>query len=92
MPALASLEKDTYGDHGVDEDNNGGHEPIREENIYGTDESGFFLEGSIRVCVIGARGKKTQHQQSAGGRENTTVIITICADGSSLKPAVIYSV
>jgi hypothetical protein len=90
MPALASLEKDTYGDHGVDEDNNGGHEPIREENIYGTDESGFFPEGGVRVRVIGARGKKTQHQQSDGGRENTTVIVTICADGSSLKPAVIY--
>ncbi|KIJ89902.1 hypothetical protein K443DRAFT_117377, partial [Laccaria amethystina LaAM-08-1] len=90
MPALASLEKDTYGDHGVDEDNNGGHEPIREENIYGTDESGFFPEGGIRVRVIGARGKKTQHQQSDGGRENTTVIVTICTDGSSLKPAVIY--
>ena len=28
MPALVSLEKDAYGDDGVDEDNNGGHEPI----------------------------------------------------------------
>ena len=28
MPALASLEKDTYRDDGVDEDNNDGHKPI----------------------------------------------------------------
>ena len=40
--------------------------------------------------VIGVRGKKIQHQQSDGGRENTTVIVTICTDGMSLKPAVIY--
>jgi len=90
MPALASLEKDIYGDDGVDEDNNDRHEPIQEENIYGTDGSGFFPEGGIRVHVIRVRGKKTQHQQLDGGRENTTIIITICTDGSSLKPAVIY--
>ena len=86
MPALVSLEKDTYGDDGVDEDNNAGHEPIQEENIYRTDKSGFFPEGGVRVCVIGARGTKTQHQQSDGGRENTTVIVMICTDGTLLKP------
>ncbi|KIM38535.1 hypothetical protein M413DRAFT_12739 [Hebeloma cylindrosporum] len=63
---------------------------ILPENIYGTDESGFFPEGGIRVHVIGAKGKKTGHQQSDGGQENTTIIVTICTDGTSLKPAAIF--
>jgi hypothetical protein len=35
-------------------------------------------------------GKKTHHQQDDGGRENTTVILTICADGTKLQPSVIF--
>jgi hypothetical protein len=79
-----------YVDDEADDEDRPNFVPILEENIYGTDESGFFPEGGVRVRVIGARGKKTQHQQSDGGRENTTVIVTICADGSSIKPVVIY--
>jgi len=40
--------------------------------------------------VYGATGEKVQHQQHSGGRENITVIVTICADGTSLPPAVIF--
>jgi hypothetical protein len=64
--------------------------PIRPENIYATDESGFFPAGGVRKRVIGPRGAQTQHQQSDGGRENTTVIVTICAVGTSLSPVVIF--
>jgi hypothetical protein len=67
-----------------------GYEPIRPENIYGTDESGFMASSATRERVIGGVGKRTQHQQADGGRENTTVIVTICADGTCLKPAVIF--
>ncbi|CAK5278846.1 unnamed protein product [Mycena citricolor] len=64
--------------------------PILAENIYGTDESGFFAAGNTKKRVIGKAGTKTQHVQSDGGRENTTVIATICADGTALKPTVIF--
>ncbi|KAF8185617.1 hypothetical protein K438DRAFT_1524789, partial [Mycena galopus ATCC 62051] len=60
--------------------------PIKPENIYSSDESGFFPAGNVRQRVIGPKGKQTQHQQSDGGRKNTTVMVTICADGTSLRP------
>lgn len=34
--------------------------------------------------------KGLHYQQVGGSRENTTVIITICANGSGLLPAVIF--
>jgi hypothetical protein len=64
--------------------------PIKPENIYACDESGFFPAGGVRQRVIGARGASQQHQQIDGGRENTTVIVTICADETSLRPVVIF--
>jgi hypothetical protein len=60
------------------------------ENIYAMDESGFFPAGGVRKRVIGARGAPLQHQQVDGGRENTTVIVTICADETSLRPVIIF--
>jgi hypothetical protein len=66
------------------------YEPILPENIYGMDESGFPASSSRKERVIGGAGKKTQHQRGDGSRENTTVIVTICPDGSYLKPAVIF--
>jgi hypothetical protein len=63
---------------------------IRPENIYGMDESGFTAGNEGTQCVAGRRGTKVQHKQGGGDRENVTVIITICADGTVLKPAIIY--
>ena len=40
--------------------------------------------------VIGPAGAKMQHQQRSGNRKNITVLPTICADGTSLPPTVIY--
>jgi hypothetical protein len=65
-------------------------EAILPENIYGMDESGFPAWTATKQCVIGSAGKKTQHQQGDGGQENTTVILTICADGTKLQPSVIF--
>lgn len=65
-------------------------EKIEEDTIYGMDETGFQPGGGASERVIGAAGKKTQHQQKDGNRENITVIVTICADGTSLPPAVIF--
>ncbi|KAJ3819548.1 hypothetical protein F5880DRAFT_1625565 [Lentinula raphanica] len=58
---------------------------IDQSDIYGQDESGFQSIQSSKQRVIGARLTKIQHQQSDGGRENTTVMVTICADGTSLR-------
>jgi len=40
--------------------------------------------------MIGRRGAKIQHRQGGADRENVTAIITICADGTALRPTIIY--
>lgn len=62
---------------------------ITEATTFGVDEIGVQSRGSGMERVIMARSKKgVQHQQTAGTRKNTTVIVTICADGT--PPAVIF--
>ena len=63
---------------------------ILPENIYGMDESGFPTAYQGKDRVIGARGTKTQHKQGGADRENVTGIITICADGSTINPMIIF--
>lgn len=67
-----------------------GEEPVPTELIYGVDETGIQEGVGVREWVYGRPGKGTQHQQRSGDRENITVIETICADGTSLDPAVIF--
>ena len=65
--------------------------PIAQECCWGVDEAGFQPQIDVQAeRAIGGRGKWVQHQQQGGGRENTTVIVTICADGSMIPPAVIF--
>ncbi|THU90241.1 DDE-domain-containing protein, partial [Dendrothele bispora CBS 962.96] len=40
--------------------------------------------------VAGGAGKRTQHQQGGTNRENTTAIVTICADGTTLCLMIIF--
>jgi hypothetical protein len=54
------------------------------------DESGFQKGVGQKERVFGASGQKIQHQQRSRDRENITVIITICGDGTSTAPAVIF--
>ena len=63
---------------------------IRPEDLYGMDETGCppSDQGTKRVC--GGRGTKTQHKQGGADRENVTAIITICADGMTLRPTIIF--
>jgi hypothetical protein len=63
---------------------------IRPENIYGMDESGFPPSDQGKQRVIGRRGAKIQHRQGGADRENVTAIITICVDGTALRPTIIY--
>ncbi|EIN03598.1 CENP-B protein, partial [Punctularia strigosozonata HHB-11173 SS5] len=60
------------------------------ECIYAVDETGFQAGEGRTERVIGAAGTYHQHQQRSGGRENMTVIVTICADGTAGPPAVIF--
>ena len=63
---------------------------INKENIYGMDESGFPSADQGKTRVVGARGTKTQHKQGGADRENTTALVTICADGTSLRPTIVF--
>ena len=59
------------------------------------DETGLQLGVGTREQVIGPAGQKVQYQQQSGkqqsgNQENVTVLITICADGTSLTLAVIF--
>jgi hypothetical protein len=40
--------------------------------------------------VFAEQGKGAPYQQRAGTRENITVIVTICANGTSTPPAIIF--
>ncbi|GBE84500.1 Pogo transposable element with KRAB domain [Sparassis crispa] len=57
---------------------------------YGTDEIGCSGSTGPSEHVLGANKKGPQYQQIGGDRENITVIVTICADGSATPSAVIF--
>jgi len=64
---------------------------IKRKTTFGSDEIGVLARGAERERVATSRAKKgPQYQQRAGTRENTTVIVTICADGTSIPPTVIF--
>ena len=67
-----------------------GEETLPPECIYGMDETGLQQGVGVSERVIGPAGQKVQYQQRGGDRENITVLVTICADGTSIPPAVIY--
>jgi hypothetical protein len=68
----------------------GGDDRIPDELIYGADESGFQKGIGQKERVIGGKGKKRQHQQRSGDRENITALVCICGDGTSTPPLVIF--
>ncbi|RXW14229.1 hypothetical protein EST38_g11622 [Candolleomyces aberdarensis] len=59
-------------------------------NMYGMDESGFPTAYTGKERVVGARGTKTQHKQGGADRENVTAVVTICADGGTVPPLLIF--
>jgi transcriptional regulator with XRE-family HTH domain len=63
---------------------------IKEHNIYGMDESGFPPANQGVQRVVGRRGTKVQHKAGSANRENVTVLVTICADGTALQPTIIF--
>lgn len=71
-------------------DGEGGEDIIAAECIYGADETGIQNGIGTVEQVVGPAGESIQHQQRSGDRENITVLVTICADGTSIAPAVIF--
>jgi hypothetical protein len=63
---------------------------ILPENMYGMDESGFQPSNKGRQRVIARRGTKNAYKQGGADRENITVLVTICADGTALVPTVVF--
>ncbi|KIK36842.1 hypothetical protein CY34DRAFT_26219 [Suillus luteus UH-Slu-Lm8-n1] len=65
--------------------------PMAPECIWGVDETGIQAGGgSSQERALGSAGTQVQYQQRNGNRENITVLVTICADGSTIAPAVIF--
>jgi hypothetical protein len=63
-------------------------------NIYNVDEKGFLIGLSRSTKRIISRealiSKRTARASQDGSREFITLIASICADGSSITPALIY--
>jgi Tc5 transposase DNA-binding domain len=63
---------------------------IKKHNIYRMDESGFPPSHQGMERVVGRQGSKIQHKSGSANRENVTALVTICANGSMLKPTIIF--
>ena len=63
---------------------------IMPETTYGVDEVGTNPFNGEKEWVMGARQAAPQYQQWDGNRENITVLVTICADGTTPPPAAIF--
>lgn len=64
---------------------------IEPHNIYNMDEKGIQLGIGGRTMVLVDRDQKgAVYHIEDGNRELVTIIETICADGSSLHPSVIF--
>jgi hypothetical protein len=60
------------------------------ENLYNMDEKGVQLGIGAKVAVLVDRDQKMAYSIEDGNRELVTVIEAICADGSTVHPAVIF--
>ena len=63
---------------------------IRPEDMYGMDETYMPPEFAQMRRVIAGKGKSIQYEQGGSSRQTITVLATICADGSTLPPNVIF--
>ena len=63
---------------------------IKEENTYTVDEMGCQPSDGEEEHIIGSQKCGPQYQQCDSNRENITVLVNICADGTSTLPVVIY--
>jgi hypothetical protein len=64
---------------------------IDEDIDFGMDETNIMLGRGGKKCVVSWSKTKQQWAKEDGNRESVSVVETICADGTVLKPTVIYS-
>ena len=64
-------------------------DPTKASFIFNTDESGFNSD-PCRVRAIGEKGKTLSRVSGGSGRESTTVLACISADGSYLPPFILF--
>ena len=60
------------------------------ELLYQIDETSTPQQLGIKLRVVGPRESRRQHLQESGTKENITVLVTICADGTALPPTIIF--
>jgi hypothetical protein len=63
---------------------------ITPSNMYNMDEKGIQLGMGKRTLVLVDRDQRTVQQVEDGSQELVTVIETVCADGTALRPCVIF--
>ncbi|KIK82136.1 hypothetical protein PAXRUDRAFT_154461, partial [Paxillus rubicundulus Ve08.2h10] len=63
---------------------------IEEDCIWAADKTGFQPGVGQKQCVIGAAKQKMQYQQCDGNKETITVMVSICANGTTIAPTCIY--
>lgn len=64
-------------------------DPSKANFVFNTDESGFNSD-PCRVRAIGEKGKTLSRVSGGSGRESTTVLACIAADGSYLPPFILF--
>lgn len=63
---------------------------IQPKLIQSADETGIQKGVGTSEYVIAPCNESIVHQQCSGNHENIMVMVTICADGTALPPAVIF--
>jgi arginine decarboxylase-like protein len=65
---------------------------ILPKNLYNMDEKGVQLGIGVKVAVMVNKDQKMAYSIEDGNQELVTVIKAICADSSTVHPAVIFQV
>ena len=60
------------------------------ELLHQIDETSSLQQLGIKLRVVGPHESRRQHLQESGTKENITVLITICADGTALPPTIVF--
>ena len=63
---------------------------IKDHNRYVADETALQKSQNGAVRVVGRRGVKRQYVKQNSDRVLTTVLATICANGTAIPPFVIF--
>ena len=58
--------------------------------LYQIDETSTPQQLGVKLRVIGPRESRRQHLQQSGTKENITILVTICADGTALPPTIVF--